>query len=100
MKIKKTAGLDEIPPEVWKTSRFDDLLLRYCNTIYNQNATERDEQKAVSSFSPLKSDLRFAKNYWGKNLTSIAAKIYNTLLLNCVEPEIAQHHRFWQFVGS
>ena len=35
-----------------------------------------------------KSDLGIAKNYRGITPTSIAAKIYNALLLNCVEPEI------------
>ena len=37
IKDKKAASLDEIPPEVWKTRKFDDMLLRYCNAVYNQN---------------------------------------------------------------
>ena len=37
---------------------------------------------------PKKSVLRLAKNYWGITLTSIAAKIYNALLQNCIEPKI------------
>ena len=37
IKDRKAAGLDEIPPEVWKTGKFDDILLRHCNAIYNQN---------------------------------------------------------------
>ena len=42
-KIKngKAAGLDEIPPEVWKTRKFDYILLRYCNTVYNQNTIDK-----------------------------------------------------------
>ena len=35
-----SSGLDEIPPEVWKTWEFDDILLRHCNTAYNQNTTD------------------------------------------------------------
>ena len=36
IKNRKAAGLNEIPLEVWKTRKFDDiLLLRYCNDIYN-----------------------------------------------------------------
>ena len=31
----KAAGLNEISPEVWKTRKFDNILLRYCNTVYN-----------------------------------------------------------------
>ena len=37
IKNRKAAGLDEIPPEVWKTRQFDDVLLRHCNAVYNQN---------------------------------------------------------------
>ena len=37
---------------------------------------------------PKKGDLRLAKNYLGITLTSIAAKIYNALLRNCIEPKI------------
>ena len=35
-----------------------------------------------------KGDLGLAKNYWGITLTSIAAKIYNALLRNRIEPKI------------
>ena len=37
---------------------------------------------------PKKGDLGLAKNYRGITLTSIAAKIYNALLRNRIEPEI------------
>ena len=33
IKNRKAAGLDEIPPEVWKTRQFDDILLRHCNAV-------------------------------------------------------------------
>ena len=41
IKNRKAAGLDEIPPEVWKTRQFDDILLRQCNAVYSQNRIER-----------------------------------------------------------
>ena len=41
IKNRKAAGLDEIPPEVWKTRQFDDILLRHCNAICNQNPIDR-----------------------------------------------------------
>ena len=41
IKNRKAAGLDEIPPEVWKTRQFDDILLRHCNAVYNQNPIHR-----------------------------------------------------------
>ena len=37
---------------------------------------------------PKKGDLELAKNYQGITLTSIAGKIYNALLCNCIEPKI------------
>ena len=37
---------------------------------------------------PKKGDLGLAKSYWGITLTSIAAKIYNALLRNRIEPKI------------
>ena len=73
---RKTAGLDEIPPGVWKTRQFDDILLRHCNTVYNQNPIDRWMKGCILPF-PKKGDLRLAKNYQGITLTSIPAKIYN-----------------------
>ena len=48
----------------------------------------RDGQKAVSFLFSKKGDLGIAKNYWDITLTSIAAKIYNALLLTYIEQEI------------
>ena len=80
-------GLDEIPPEVWKTRQFDDILLRHCNAVYNQNPIDRWMKGCILLF-PKKRDLGLAKNYRGITLTSIAAKIYNALLRNRIEPKI------------
>ena len=33
IKNRKVAGLDEIPPEVWKTTQFNNILLQQCNVI-------------------------------------------------------------------
>ena len=41
IKNRKTAWLDEIPPEVWKTRKFDYILLRHCNGVCNQNPIDR-----------------------------------------------------------
>ena len=57
----RTAGLDEILPEVRKTRKFDGILVRYCKAVYN---------------------------YRNIILTSIVAKIYNALQRNLIEPEI------------
>ena len=87
IKNRKAAGLDEIPPEVWKTRQFDNILLRQCNAVYSQNRIERWMKGCILPF-PKKGDLGLAKNYRGITLTSIAAKIYNALLRNRVEPKI------------
>ena len=99
IKNRKAAGLDEIPPEVWKTRQFDDILLQHCNAVYNQNMIDRWMKGCILPF-PKKGDLRLAKNYRGITLTSIAAKIYNALLRNRIEPKIdilwKNQNGFWR----
>ena len=87
IKNKKATGLDEISPEVWKTRQFDDILLRHCNAVYNQNLIDRWMKECILPFSK-KGDLGLAKNYRGITLTFIAAEIYNALLWNHIEPKI------------
>ena len=87
IKNRKAAGLDEIPPEVWKTRQFDDILLRQRNAVYNQNTIDRWMKGCILPL-PKKGDLGLAKNYRGIALTSIAAKFYNALLRNRIEPKI------------
>ena len=50
---------------------------------------------------PKKGDLKLTKNYQGITLMSIAAKIYNALLRNCIEPKIdnilrKKQNGFWR----
>ena len=56
IKNRKATGLDEIPPEVWKTRQFDDIQLRHCNAVYNQNPIDRWMKGCILPF-PKKSDL-------------------------------------------
>ena len=87
IKNTKAAGLDEIPPGVWKTRQFDDILLRQYNAVYNQKPIDRWRKGCILPFLK-KGDLGLAKNYRDITLTSIAAKIYNALLRNRIEPKI------------
>ena len=87
IKNRKAGGLDEILLQVWKTRQFDDILLRHCHAVYNQNPIERWMKGCILPFLK-KGDLRLAKNNRGITLTSIAAKIYNALLSNHIEPKI------------
>ena len=84
----KAAGLDEIPPEIWKTGQFDNIQLRQCNAVYNQNPIDKMDEGMYAPPFPKKGNLGLAKTYRGINLTSIAAKICNALLRNCIEPKI------------
>ena len=61
---RKATGLEEIPQEVWKTRQFDDILLRHCNAVYNQNPIERWMEGCILPF-PKKGDLGLAQNYRG-----------------------------------
>ena len=87
IKNRKATGLDKIPPEVWKTRQFNDILLWHCNAVYNQNMIDRWMKGCILPFTK-KGDLGLAKNYQSITLTSIAAKIYNALLRNRIEPKI------------
>ena len=50
IKCRKAAGLDKIPPEVWKTRQFDDILLQHCNAVYNQNPIDRWMKGCIPTF--------------------------------------------------
>ena len=62
IKNRKAAGLDEIPPEVWKARQFHDQLLRLCNAVYYQNTIDRWMMGCILPF-PKKGDFGLAKNY-------------------------------------
>ena len=86
IKNRKAAGFDEIPPEIWKTREFNDILLRCCNAEYNENTIDRWTKGCILPF-PKKGYLGITKNHRVITLTSIVAKIYNALLRNCIEPK-------------
>ena len=86
VKSRKAAGLNEIPLGIWKTRKFDDILIWFCDTVYNQN-TIKKRTKGCIIFSE-KGDLKITKIYRGITLISITANVYNVLLLNRIETEI------------
>ena len=87
LKNKRAAKLDGIRLKVWKTGKFNDLLLYYCNEVCNGNIIQSWTEGCILPF-PKKADLGQTSNYRGITLTSIAAKIYNALLLNQIQPEM------------
>ena len=86
-KSAKACGLDNIPGEVWKLDDFNGILLQLCNAVYNGNPRDKCRQGCILPF-PKKGDLGVASNYCGITLTSIAAKIHNSMLLNRIKPYI------------
>ena len=76
-----------ITTEVWKTRQLDDILLRHCISVYNQNPIDKWMKRCFFPFTK-KGDPGLAKNYQGITLTSIAATIYNAPLRNRIEPKI------------
>ena len=86
-KNKKAAGLENVPPEVWKTQAFNDILLDLCNDTYNHEEIEKWTEGCILPL-PKKEIWVSRKNYRGITLTSIAAKIYNSLLFNRIQPEV------------
>ena len=70
IKNKKAARLIEIPTEAWKTREFNDILLRYCNAVYNQKSIDRLTKGGILPFSK-KGDLEKANNSRGITLTCI-----------------------------
>ena len=78
IKNRKVASLDEIPWKVWKTRKFEDLLLQYSIAIYNQNTIEKWTKGCSLPFLK-KCDLGIAENYQCLTFTSIAVQIYNAL---------------------
>ena len=60
---------------------------QFCNAVFKQNTIERWTKGFILSFQQ-KGDLGITKNYRGVTLTFITTKVYNSLLRNCIEPEI------------
>ena len=81
IKSRKAAGLYEILSEEWKIRKFDDILLRLCNAVYQRHIMEKWPKSCILPFEK-KGDLGIAKNYKGISLTAIAAEMYNGFLFN------------------
>ena len=86
-KCKERKAAPLIPPETWTTGAFDDVLLDLGNDVYSQKPVQQWREGWILPF-PKKGDLGCVTNYRGITLTHIAAKIYNTMLLNRIQPEI------------
>ena len=70
-----------------EAGNFKDILLSLCNSVYQGQPIDKWREGCILPF-PKKGDLGVASNYRGITHTSIAAKIYNTMLLNRLRPHI------------
>ena len=93
MKNRKAAGLDGIRPDIRKTRKLDNVLLRLCNVVYNQNTIDKWTKRCRCHF-PKKGDLGLAKNYRSITVISTASWIYNALLNNRIAAKIEKI--FWK----
>ena len=50
LKNGKACGLDNIPPEVWKTGNFNSILLQFCNEVYTQNTIQAWTEGCILPF--------------------------------------------------
>ena len=87
-KSTKAFGPDNIPPVLWKDPVFHQILLKYCNHAFIKLSCPSFWPKSQIIPFPKKGDLSLATNYRGISLLSIAAKIFNKLLLNRLIPKI------------
>ena len=81
-------GLDAIPIEIWNTDHFLPYLLDLCNEGLVNHI--KPSQWSKSSIVPIykKGDTSLPSNYRGISLNAIAAKLYNKMLLNRIQPHV------------
>ena len=87
-KTSKAFGPDNIPPILWKDPEFHSILLEYCNHAFISSVCPKVWPTSQINSFPKKGDLSLATNYRGISLFSIAAKIYNKLILNRLIPKV------------
>ena len=86
IKANKTPGLDNIPAIIWKDQAFQPILLSLCNEVYLNHTPPSAWRTSGIIPLPKKGDLTSPSNYRGISLTSLAAKIYNKMILNRLTP--------------
>ena len=77
----RAAGIDEIPPEVFKVAGIDEVILPIINHMFSVGEVPEQWKVLIMVPVPKKGDLSMPQNYRGISLMVIIAKIYNKLLL-------------------
>lgn len=93
LKIGKSCGPDDIPPEILKFCSFDDIILDFCNEAILNGS--KPEQWSILDMIPVPKhgDLGDTNNYRGISLSSIVAKTYNRMIMNRIRPAIDKELR-------
>ena len=86
LKSSKAFGPDNIPAIIWKDEIFHELLLKLCNRTFSTLQAPKIWHRSQIIPMPKKGDLSLVTNYRGISLMSIAAKIYNKMILNRIVP--------------
>ena len=89
IKNRKATVLDETSTEVWKTRKFDGILLWLCNEVNKHNTKKKWMRGCILLFHK-KGDLGINKNNRGITLTAIAVKVHNVLLFNYIWSKITK----------
>ena len=83
----KTPGPDNIPAFLWKHELFHDQLLEFCNGAFMGRKPKAFSKSCIIPL-PKTGDLQQPNNYRGITLSAIASKVYNSLLLNRITPQL------------
>ena len=80
-------GVDSIPLEIWESPQFSSYLLDLCNIGLTQHI--KPEQWSKSAIKPIpKKTNPSLTDHRGISLNTIAAKLYNKMLLNRIQPYV------------
>ena len=89
----KSAGPDNIPPEVIKNCDLDTILLDFANNLLNTGDKPKQWSEINMIPVPKSGDLSDTSNYRGISLAPIAAKTVNKMVLNRIQPKIDKNLR-------
>ena len=91
--MEKSAGPDNIPPEVIKNCDLDTILLDFANNLLNTGDKPKQWSEINMIPVPKSGDLSDTSNYRGISLAPIAAKTVNKMVLNRIQPKIDKNLR-------
>ena len=80
-------GIDCIPLELWKSPEFLPYLLELCNVGLSDHVKPKQWSQSAIKPIPKKANASLPQHR-GISLNSIAAKLYNKMLLNRIQPHI------------